>query len=168
MDLTKKERLSFIYQLRILEKLYPEEAVYFARHRIALEDGYKFHYKWMVENLSDELSEEECLEVLEILNLYRAVYNTLGELPEDDELRGHFLAKFTGFDGNNETQLMSYVRYFIVELGRFEELSEGEYSTFNSHMPMLQTYRAMLQRWIDGGKSFHMSREQLATVLGAD
>lgn len=36
MELTKKERLSFIYQLRILEALYPDDADYYAKNRKAL------------------------------------------------------------------------------------------------------------------------------------
>jgi uncharacterized protein len=165
MELTKKERLTFIYQLRILEALCPDEAVGFAHKRTALEDGYALHYEWLTENISDEMSAEECREVLDILDMYRAITFGLQQLDEGDALRKHHLAKFLGFDGNNESQLMAYVRYFIVDLDRYDELKQGKLSSFNSHMPMLDTYRAMLNRWKPIENKFTLSRGQIAAVL---
>lgn len=167
MDLSKKERLSFIYQLRILEALYPDEADGFAKHRTALEEGYALHYDWLIEHLSDDMSEDDCREVLDILDMYRAITRGLDKLDNSDELRKHHFAKFPGFDGNNETHHMSYVRYFVVDLGRFSELRQDDYPYFNSHAPMLPTYRLMLKRWRDLPKKFEPTREQIASVLEA-
>lgn len=168
MELTKKERLAFIHQLRILEALYPNEATDFAQKRTALEDGFVLHYDWLFESLSDELSEEECREVLDILDMYRAIAFGLRKLDEGDALREHHLAKFRGFDGNNEGQLMAYVRYFIVDLDRYDELKEGKLPSFNSHTQMLATYQAMLLRWKVIERKVELSREQIAAVLGAE
>jgi uncharacterized protein YfbU (UPF0304 family) len=167
MELTKKERLAFIYQLRILEALYPDEATDFVHKRTALEDGYALHYEWLTENLSDDMSEEECREVLDILDMYRAITFSLGKLDENDPLRKHRLAKFHGFDGNNEGQLMAYVRYFIMDLDRYDELKEGKLPSFNSHTPMLNTYQKMLGVWRPLGNKFELSQDQIAAVLGA-
>ena len=167
MELTKKERLSFIYQLRILEALYPDEADHYAKHRTALEEGYTYHYDWMVEHLYDELSEEQCREVIDILDMYSEIAWGLEKLDEADELKNHHLARFPGFDGNNETQLMAYVRYFIVDLDRFSILKRGDYPYFNSHCPMLETYRQMLQRRREMGSPHTLGREQIAKLLGA-
>jgi len=167
MELTKKERLSFIYQLRILEALYPDEAADFAHKRTALEDGYALHYQWLTESLTDDMSEEECREVLDILDMYRAITFGLTKLDESDPLRKDRLAKFPGFDGNNEGQLMSYVRYFIMDLDRYDELKEGRLPSFNSHMPMLSTYQKMLEGWRQFENKFELSRDQIAAVLGA-
>lgn len=168
MELTKKERLGFIYQLRILEALYPDEAADYAKHRIALEEGYVLQYSWMFEQLYNELSEADCREVLEILDMYRAITFGLQKLETDDELKTHRLAKFTGFDGNNETHQMAYARYFIVDLNRFTELKQDDYPYFNSHWPMLDTYRRMLEQWTPLKDKFELSREQIASVLGAE
>lgn len=168
MELTKKERLAFIYQLRILEALYPDEATDFAHKRTALEDGYALHYEWLTETLNDDMSAEECREVLDILDMYRAITFGLEKLVEGDVLREHRLTKFLGFDGNNEGQHMAYVRYLIMDLDRFEELKHGKLPSFNSHMPMLGTYRAMLARWEPIANKFELSRDQLAAVLGAE
>lgn len=168
MKLTEKERLSFIYQLRILEALYPDDAPYYARHRVAIEEGYALHYDWMTEHLFDELSEDQCREVLSILDMYRAIYDAVTRLEAGDPLAAHHLSKFSGFDGNNESHLMSYVRYYVVDLERYSEFAVGEYPGFNSHCPMLDTYRRMLARWGEFDRSFRLTKDQLAHVLGAD
>lgn len=168
MQLTKKERLSFIYQLRMLEALYPAEAPDFANHRTALENGFTLHYEWMFEHLDEEMSEEDCREVLEILDMYRAINTALDGLEKTDALHSHRLAKFRGFDGNNESEQMSYARYFIVDLDRYSELQQGDYGYFNSHVPMLGTYQNMLERWQAIDKPFQLSRQQLVTVLGGE
>jgi uncharacterized protein YfbU (UPF0304 family) len=168
MELSKKERLAFIYQLRILEALYPNEAANFANHRTALENGYALHYDWIIDHLSNEMSEEECREVLDILDMYRAITFGLKKLDEGDTLQEHSLAKFSGFDGNNETEQMGYARYFIVDLDRYSELKQGEYNYFNSHTPMLDTYRKMLEQWRRVDNRFDLSREQIAAIFGAE
>ena len=168
MELSKKERLAFIYQLRILEALYPDEATEFSNHRTALENGYALHYDWMAEQLSDEMSEEECREVLDILDMYRAITFGLDNLEKDDVLQNHHLAKFPGFDGNNEGRQMSYARYYIVDLDRYSELKGSEYPRFNSHKRMLNTYQAMIERWKSLEDKFDLSRDQVAAILGAE
>ena len=69
----KLKRFEIINQLLILEKLYPDEASEYAKNRKAVEYGFELHYSWLTENLSDGLSEEECKEVLEIMDTYRSI-----------------------------------------------------------------------------------------------
>ena len=168
MEMTNKERLAFIYQLKIMEALYPDEATDFSQQRTALEEGFVLHYDWMFEGLREELSREQCQEILDILDMYRTITFGLRNLDEGDVLREHYLAKFRGFDGNNEGQLMAYVRYFIVDLDRYDELKEGKLPSFNSNTPMLAKYQEMLLRWKELKRSFELSREQIAAVLGAE
>ena len=167
MELTEKERLAFIFQLRILEKLYPDEATHFAKKSNALEQGFTYEYELIAEGLHAELSVVDCKKVLNILEMYRAITFSLKKLAKDDTLRHHHLATFNGFDGNNETSLMLYVRYYIIDLNRFEELKEVPLPSFNSHLPMLNTYQKMFKRWKELGKAHTLSQEQISTVLGA-
>ena len=160
----KLKRYELINQLLILEKLYPEEADYYARNRKALENGYELHYSWLTENISDGLSEEECKEVLDILDMYRSITFSWQRLHEGEELPEKL--KFRGFDGNNETALMSYVQYFVIDLERFDELTYGEeHPYFNSHCPMLDKYRRMLSVWKK--YDFDLTEEQIASVMEA-
>ena len=113
------------------------------------------------------MSESECREVLDILDMYRAITFGLSQIDKEDPINKHRLARFIGFDGNNEGQLMSYVRYFIMDLDRYDELKQREYPSFNSHARMLETYRAMLERWQKLENKFDLSREQITAILEA-
>lgn len=165
MHLDKKDRLIIANQLKILEKLYPEEASYYAQHRTAVENGYSLHYSWLFENFSDEMTEVECREVLDILDMYRAITFSYERIEDPSGINDSWL-KFSGFDGNNESRQFSYVQYFIIDLGRYDELKyEAEYPDFNSHMPTLEKYRRMLNHWSSLNRTFHLSKTQLTELL---
>lgn len=170
MQLSRFERALFANQFRILEALYPDEATFFAQHRKALEDGWELHYDWAVQNISeDTLSEDECKEVLDILDMYRALTFGLQKLSDNHDLQNHHYARFHGFDGNHETKRMAYVRYFVYELDRFGELVERTDDDFNSHFPTLEVYRSMLEEWrkIPPPERFQLDAEGIRRVLEA-
>jgi len=167
MEITKKDRLILINQFLILEKLYPEEADYYENHRIALQQGFKLHYPWIVENLSEELDDAQCRRVLDTLDMYRALkfsHEQLGDKSSIDENK----IKFPGYDGNNESHHLSYARYFIVDLDRYEELRKGvEYPDFNSHCEMLGKYDRMQAAWARYDKSYNLSGDKIQIILEA-
>jgi len=160
----KLKRFELINQLLILEKLYPEESDYYAKNRKALEYGFELHYSWLTENLSDGLTEEECSEVLDIMDMYRSITFSWKRLNSDKEVPREY--RFEGFDGNNEGSLRSYVQYFILELGRYEELKyENSFPSFNSHARKLGFYRSQLRKWKQF--DFDLTKEQLALLVEA-
>ena len=168
MKLTKQERLLFSNQLMILEKLYPDEAKYYAQHRKSLEDGYSLHYDWMFEHICDELSIDECKQVLHILDMYRAITFSYDKLEDKSAIESLSGLKFRGFDGNYETALMSYTKYFIMDLERFQELKYGqEVPDLNSHTPMLASYLKMLAEWkkFEGGTD--LSADEIKHIIGS-
>jgi uncharacterized protein YfbU (UPF0304 family) len=113
------------------------------------------------------MSEAECREVLDILDMYRAITYSYAKVDDQSGIDNNWL-RFRGFDGNNESSQFSYVQYFITDLGRFDELKyEAEYPDFNSHMPTLGKYQRMLSYWFEQGKSFDLSKTQLIELLGA-
>lgn len=169
VKLSWKERLMLSNQLKILEKLYPEEAEDLAKYRKAIDEGYELHYGDAQHICPDKecLPAEQCQEVLDILDMYRALTFSYQKLKkpriEVSEI------EFPGFDGNNETEQMAYARYFIHTLGRFGELREdSEYGDYNSHMQMLPVYGRMLEVWrgYDKGR-FELSEEQIQEVIDA-
>jgi uncharacterized protein len=165
VELTKKERLVLINQFLILEKLYPDEEKYYEEHRIALQHGFALHYQWIVENVWDDLSEEDCRKVLDALELYRAIIFSFDALGDKKDLT-EATVRFRGFDGNNESHHLAYARYFIVDLGRYEELRRGqEYPDFNSHCPMLETYAKAHALWKSWGSPLTMSAERISTLV---
>jgi len=168
MDLTKKDRVIIANQLKILEKLYPDEAKYYANHRKAVEYGFKLHYSWIAEHIDDdEMSEEECKEVLNVLDMHRAITYSYNRIKDQTDLTVDDV-RFRGYDGNNETRQFSYTNYFITDLGRFDELRfDAEYPDFNSHCPMVEKYRRMLDIWENYPDKFDLSEEQIKELLEA-
>lgn len=169
MELSKLERLSLINQYLILEKLYPEEADYYAKHRKAVQEGYKLHYKWLFENIDNEMSEDDCREVLDILEMYRAITWSYMDIKGVKDISEHKYM-FKGFDGNNESEQLAYASYFIFDLERYQELLYGkEYASLNSHMPTLDRYRRMLALWdsFDGKKTMRLSLDKIDELLEA-
>ena len=164
MKLDKKERLQLIYQLKILDKLYPEEE--YSNHITALEEGYELHYSWLFENLSDGLTTEQCRNVLDILGVYRAMIFSYEQLENKEGIDVELL-RFPGFDGNHETSYMMYVRYFIEELDRFQEIKERSFSGFNSHTQLLDRYNELLKLYnsLEHEHGGLVTRENLMKLL---
>lgn len=150
MKLSRIERWFLVNQYRILEKLYPEDAESLAEDREALQRGYEAHYSGMIDFIyKDEhtLSAERSREVLDILSMHRALHYGYDALSDKSGIEPAFV-QFAGFDGNDEEEglLLGYARWFCdSDGGRFKELHRGD--DFNSHMPMLGFYRAMLKEW---------------------
>jgi len=165
MQLSKLERLTLINQYQILEKLNPEESEFYARHRKALEEGYVLHYEWIFNNLHEEMFEEQCREVQDILEMYRAISFAYMKEHDVKEVKKEKY-QFQGFDGNNEPEQRSYASYVVHDLGRYGELKyHGEYTEFNSHSPMLEQYRTMLKHWKSHGKNMTLTIEQADELL---
>lgn len=166
MKLSIQERVIISNQLLILEKLNPEEAQSYRKHRTAIECGYTLHYGWIAEHFWDEMPEEDSQEVLNILELHRIINFSLSRdenAPEDLIQK----ARFKGFDGNNESQQFSYATYFVVDLGRYQELvKHQEFPNLNSHAPMLGRYRKMVERWKELGSPVNLNLEQTREILG--
>lgn len=74
MKLSKVERLMLVNQYLILEGLYPDEKEFYANNRKAIEEGFELHYSDLFAGISDKtLTEKECREVLDILDMFRAI-----------------------------------------------------------------------------------------------
>lgn len=168
MELSKQERLILINQYSILEKLDPECAEDYANKRTALEAGYSLHYSWLFERVSDDMSIEECKEVLSVLEMYRAIIKWYQDAKQLNAV-GAAKYRFLGFDGNNESKQLAYCSYLIKREHRFRELLDGnDDGELNSHCPMLGKYRAMLAIWESYGDArFDLSGEQVEELLSA-
>ncbi|MGF1804346.1 YfbU family protein [Aliivibrio sifiae] len=167
MKLDKKERLALVNQFLILEKLYPNDAEYYAQHRQAIVEGYELHYDWIYGDLWEGLSKDECRKVLDILDMYRVIHFSSLKC-NDTQVQDHSWLKFAGFDGNEESSYMAYCRYLIVDIERFNELKYGlEIPDLNSHMPTIEKYQAMLDVWKGLGKPHTLSADKILSILEA-
>lgn len=111
--------------------------------------------------------------VLDVLDMWSFVQRAHGNLSTDERGRVEQEAapfgkhvKFPGFDGNNESELMSIAQFFVEKMNRF---SEFKGSTFNSHMPTIAMYRRMLSVFAPLRKTLvgvDLSADQLVSILG--
>lgn len=162
MKLTVLDRTMLWNQYEILKHLDEGNKDHYEQLQDILEHGYELLYGDVSQHLYDDtMSRGECEEVIEILNLYRALHFSMRDLRYDSD---HHWAKFLGFDGNNETKHMAFADFLREKQGRWEEL-RGRPS--NSHMPTLDSYRPMLARWTALGKKHELSREEIDQILAA-
>lgn len=170
IEMTEKDRALFIYLFKILMNQGDNEYDYDNMIK-ALQYGFVYHYKDAFSCLFDEeLSIDDCREVLDILEMYRGIiysYNKLKKEGKQGTITDE-MVRFKGFDGNNETKQMSYATYFIVDLDRYSEIQELSQNYYNSHWQMLPQYRSMLKRWEDFKKlenRYMMNEKQILELL---
>lgn len=169
MELTLKDRLILTNQYLILEKIDPEEAEQYALYRHALERGFSLEYGQMANHVTEtEINKKQCDEVIDILDMYRHLKESYDELADKTGIEKSHV-EFPGFDGNDrlEGRLMSYVRYLVDEKGDWSEL-KGYKEKFNSHMPMLNQYKNMLQVHSRFNRNGNLTKEQILSLIQAE
>ena len=108
---------------------------------------------WALSNMSafeTPVSEAVARETQDILFMWQRLeesYDNLSESEKDElaaavELYGEGV-RFTGFDGNNESEYLSAARLMIYKLDRFASLKDRR-DHLDSHMPTLEVHRRML------------------------
>ncbi|MBM7644067.1 uncharacterized protein YfbU (UPF0304 family) [Scopulibacillus daqui] len=159
MELSKVERLILFNQFSILEQLNAKDAPY-SYYKEILEHGYTYNYDELVEFLLDDVPREVCDEVWDILQMHRSIIHSYNNLESKDDI------KFKGFDGNEETEHMTYARFIIENMNRFEEQKLADY---NTHFPTLNRYRRMLSEWrkISERYNSHLTVEQIKQIINA-
>lgn len=147
MNLSREQRWMLANQYLILEKLYPENADHYEQAREVLEEGFELSYDWYIPHIAERtMSQDACKEVIEILNMFSALERSYGQLPEKPADVSERDVTFLGFDGNDETEQLSYASFLIEKEGKWQELADhGDH--LNSHAPLLGSYRRMLRVW---------------------
>jgi len=169
MELTKKDRVFLINQYEILKRLDPDNSSRYEELIEILRDGYEIFYSMVDEWIDEDMPQNEGKFVLDILNIYRAIENYKRNNPKDKDITEHPRSHFMGFDGNNETSYMAFTRFLIEKQNKFAEQLPYREKTdnFNSHMPVLDKYRSMLDKWIELGRNFELSKEDILLILNA-
>lgn len=164
MKLSRVERWILSNQFAILVKLYPDEADSYDQMREIVEKGYELHYDWISEHIYEDnyiMTSEECTEVLDILDMFRALKYAYEELTDKSDVDDLWV-RFHGFDGNTETKYLGYARFLIDREGRFTNLDRGD--NLNSHMPVLDIYRRMVQKWRKSKDPQKLTKEDIARI----
>lgn len=116
IELTDKERLFLANQYEILAALNDDE--HYALMAETLKAGHKWLYDQFFDSLSEDLPDSQAQYVLTILGIFgdlQASYDNLTDKSDIDEK----VLPFPGFDGNNESELLSFADS-LIKHGRFE------------------------------------------------
>lgn len=148
LDLSTQQRLILLNQYKILEKLYPEEAEKYSQYQDIVVNGFTLHYADLInlEYISEPMKKEDMEFVLDILDVYDALYDAVKIRQNQPEYKGKKIV-FPGFDGNNEYRLIEYMQFFIYKLNRFDCLRKKNSNDYNTHGITKQYYEQMIEKW---------------------
>lgn len=180
--LSDKERLILANQYEILSRLTEDEyeKKQFENLKDIFVSGYSRYYSVATEYFSDEVSDDECKFVTDVLSLYRDLYYSREHCKEAQESIKETEVLFKGFDLNDETEVKyySFYRFLVEQLGRYEEIKEliasGKIEGYNSHgfgpsMNKLQNMINKRNEITKLKKSYHdyLTQEEITEILKA-
>ena len=162
IELTNKDRLFLANQYEILAALNDDK--HYALMAETIKAGHKWLYNQFFDSLSENLPDSQALYVLRILGIFGDLKSSYDNLPDKTGIDEQTLT-FSGFDGNNECELLSFADS-LIKHGRFE-MTLGKCAR-NSHMPTAGIYGRMIQRWEElGSPSYPYSKETIQEILAA-
>lgn len=170
MELTEGERWILSNQFEILKRsAEPHEIEYLDQAKKVVELGYALLYDEYSQHIHEEMPRRNCQEVVDILNMFRTLkyrYEELESKPSNIEPSD---VEFEGFDGNNESQMYAFARFFVLEMEHFGEIAEYRNDDLNSHSPKLDGYRAMLRAWksISDERRYKLTAEDIELIVNA-
>jgi uncharacterized protein YfbU (UPF0304 family) len=152
VKLTNPEKLILVMLAEIHEALKVKNGVDTKLLKSAIYSDNTWALPWEMSGiLSSGPKEEtppEVSDVLDILDMWTLLEEAYQRLGPKDKKRVKTEAepfgtrvKFEGFDGNNETELMSIARFLVDDMGRFSRFKGRD---MNSHGPSIDVYRRML------------------------
>lgn len=168
MSLTRHERLVLSNQYRILALLAPkDDRDHWNRCREIVDRGYEHDYRHLGDQIDDDvMSIEESREVLDILAMFEALGRSGKHVSSGLTESERRQLKFHGFDGNAEAKQLAYVRFFCdQDGGRYRELDRGD--DFNSHCPMMRSYRGQLDVYRNCDDKQRLSVDDLKAIAMA-
>lgn len=156
--------------LRLLNMLAtePQNAEHYERQQQVLGDGYEWYYDQISGQIVPPMEYGDGEEVMTILDMYRAIHNACVENADCSDIPlAH--RKFHGFDGNHEAEYLAFARFTIEVEGRYTESAPDATNNpdLNSHIPMLPTYRRMLEKWRLSENQNSLTKEDIIRILNA-
>lgn len=159
LSLSRQERLILANQYQILGLLDAGDADDFAQMREIVQRGYAIHYSELDEWFYLEMEASRSREILDILNMFRALMNAKGRgLSVSEKLH------FAGLDANEESPEYGYVKFLVETMRRFTEV---DLEVLNSHWPLMPRYRAMLTAWRKGGEKYDLTQAGINSIAAA-
>ncbi|MDE1327558.1 YfbU family protein [Vibrio aestuarianus] len=166
MEMTNAQRLILSNQYFLMSQMDPNNANKYKRLQTIVERGYELQMRELNKEFGC-LTEAECREVIDILEMYHAMQESHKMLADCDgkEVDQRRL-QFLGFDIAREAQLVHYVRFLLDSEGLYTQFDKADHH-FNSQMPMLDKYRRMLTTWRNCPRQYHLSAAEFKQIFNA-
>ena len=166
MEMTNAQRLILSNQYYLMSQMNPENAAKYRRLQTIVERGYELQMRELNKEFGC-LIEDECREVIDIMEMYHAMQESNKMLSEDERKNvDQRRLEFLGFDIATEAQLVNYVRFLVDSEGLYPQFEKGDHH-FNSHVPMLDKYRRMLTTWRNCPRQSHLSSAEFTQIFNA-
>ncbi len=176
MKLTDGEKLILLMLTDLHEKLQIDGETDPNFVRSAIFHDHLWALRWKYSGIPFEPAEDppvvrEVVDILDMWSFIEFAYTRLNDkqkqqLAEEAKPFGAH-PRFTGFDGNNESEYMSAALFLVNKLDRFQEFMGRD---FNCHHPSIEAHRRMLTVFEPLRASLAdraLSVEQLARLLNA-
>lgn len=151
------QRATLITQLQILKAVDSHNKSDYDERIQILQSGYTIFYDQAIGVSGEEMPEDQCRFVLDVLDMYGMIEDYKSDNPTDKEVWDHLRGHFRGFDGNNEGSYLGFARFLVLTQGKDEEQQAytAKNDRMNSHMPMEPTYQKMLSLWKSLPNPYH-------------
>ncbi|UTV28393.1 YfbU family protein [Photobacterium atrarenae] len=166
MEMTNAQRLILSNQYNLMAQMDPENAAKYRRLQTIVERGYGLQMRELNKDFGC-LSEEECRQVIDAMELHHALQESYKMLDADKQVDVEpRRLQFLGFDAATESQLVHYVRFLTEEEGLYPQFEKAEHN-FNSQVPMQDKYQRMLQTWRNCPRQYHLSATEIQQIVNA-
>lgn len=160
MNLSTLERLLLAQNFRILAAIEPQEKAHYERMERIVTSGYEALYSELFSSLDlDTVPVEDSEFVYDVLDMYVAIDDAVKEFNISLDDRDNLALRFSGFDGNNESRLLSFASFVAREEGSVYAmfLRNGRFP--NSHGPTRARHERMLEayRQREGGEGLSVT-----------
>ncbi|MEZ8307141.1 YfbU family protein [Vibrio splendidus] len=166
MEMTNAQRLILSNQYYLMSQMDPENSAKYQRLQTVVERGYELQMRELNKEFGC-LTEAECREVIDIMEMYHAMQESNKMLAEQERAEvDQRRLQFLGFDIASEAQSVHYVRFLVDSEGLYPQFDKADHH-FNSQMPMLEKYRRMLTAWRNCPRQYHLCATELSQIFSA-
>ncbi|NOH32268.1 YfbU family protein [Vibrio chagasii] len=166
MEMTNAQRLILSNQYYLMSQMDPENSAKYQRLQTIVERGYELQMRELNKEFGC-LTEAECREIIDIMEMYHAMQESNKMLEEDERKEvDQRRLQFLGFDIASEAQIVHYVRFLVDSEGLYPQFDKAD-RHFNSQMPMLDKYRRMLTTWRNCPRQYHLCATELSQIFSA-
>ncbi|MCW4439682.1 YfbU family protein [Vibrio splendidus] len=166
MEMTNAQRLILSNQYYLMSQMDPENSAKYQRLQTVVERGYELQMRELNKEFGC-LTEAECREVIDIMEMYHAMQESNKMLAEQERAEvDQRRLQFLGFDIASEAQSVHYVRFLVDSEGLYPQFDKADHH-FNSQIPMLEKYRRMLTTWRNCPRQYHLCATELSQIFSA-